>query len=155
MIIKIVKTVILFLSCLTITACDTGGGGNSGSSDPGPYQLTFSLDDSFQAPHGNQPIRIALVRLSDGFVLEVADGTVSASIYPAFTFAPTTMMERGISYAVHYWIDSNIGGGTPGICDPTNFDHQWSVEFFRPTNDVDFIAWYQPGLTEYVCDTFF
>lgn len=154
MIVNIAKTVIFYLFCLIVAACDTGGG-SSGSSDPGPYQLTFSLDDSFQAPHGNQPIRIALVRLSDGFVLEMTDGTVSATSDPAFTFAPGIMMERGISYAVHYWIDSNIGGGTLGICDPTNFDHQWSVEFFTPTNDVDFTAWYEPGLTEYVCDTFF
>lgn len=148
------KTILLILSCLAIAACESGGGGSDDSSDPGPYQLVFSLDDSFQAPHGDQPIRIALVRLTDGLPLEEASGTVSAINNPAFTFAPVTMLERGTSYAVHYWIDSNIGGGTLGLCDPTDFDHQWSTEFFMPTNDINFTVGYQPALTEYVCDTF-
>lgn len=148
------RTTVLMLLCIAGVACDTGGGGSTHSSDPGPYQLTFSLDESFQADHGNQPIRIALVRLTDGQVLEEASGTVSAVDDPVFTFAPAATLERGTSYAVHYWIDSNIGGGTPGLCDPTNFDHQWSVEFFTPTNDINFTVGYEPDLTEYVCNTF-
>ena len=150
----ILRTVSLLLTGLAIVACDMGGGSSSQSSDPGPYQLTFSLDESFQAPHGNQPIRIALVRLTDGLVLEEAFGTVSAVNDPTFNFSPATMLERGTSYAVHYWIDSNIGGGTLGLCDPTDFDHQWSTEFFTPTNDINFTVGYEPTLTEYVCDTF-
>jgi len=150
----IFKTIILFLACLAFTACESGGSGRSSSNDPGPYQLTFSLDESFQTPHGNQPIRIALVRLTDGLVLEEDSGTVSAVDDPTFIFAPTAMMERGTSYAVHYWIDSNIGGGTLGLCDPTVYDHQWSVEFFTPTNDINFTVGYEPALTEYVCDSF-
>lgn len=148
------KTITLTILCMFIVACDTGGGGNSYSSDPGPYQLTFSLDESFQVPHGNQPIRIALVRLTDGLVLDEESGTVSATNDPAFIFAPAAQLERGTSYAVHYWIDSNIGGGTLGLCDPTGFDHQWSTEFFTPTNDINFTVGYEPALTEYVCDTF-
>ena len=150
----ILRTITLSLAGLVIVACDIGGDGSTHSSDPGPYQLTFSLDESFQVPHGNQPIRIALVRLTDGLVLEEESGTVSATSDPAFTFTPAAMMERGKSYAVHYWIDSNIGGGTLGLCDPTSFDHQWSTEFFTPTNDINFIVGYEPTLTEYVCDTF-
>jgi len=150
----ILKILFLMLTCLTLFACDTGGGSNSHSSDPGPYQIVFSLDDSFQIPHGNQPIRIALVRLTDGLVLEEAFGTVSAIADPTYTFSPTATMERGTSYAVHYWIDSNIGGGTLGLCDPTDYDHQWSTEFFMPTNDINFAVGYEPALTEYVCDTF-
>ena len=142
----------LVLACLAVTAC--GGGVGDTVTSPGPYQLTFSLDTSFQVPHGNQPIRIALVRLTDGFVVEEGSGIVSATEDPSFSFTPHAMMERGTPYAVRYWIDSNIGGGTLGICDPTTIDHQWSVEFFTPTNDVNFNAWYQPELTEYVCNTF-
>ena len=148
------RIVLVVLACLPVVACDTGGGGTTTSFDPGPYQLTFSLDASFQAPHGGEPIRIALVRLTDGLVLEEDFGTVSATTDPTFTFAPATMLMRGTGYAVHYWIDSNIGGGTLGLCDPTNFDHQWSTEFFTPTNDINFTVEYQPALTEYVCDTF-
>ena len=148
------KTFLLLLICAVIAACDFDGDGNSASSDPGPYQLIFSLDESFQSPHGNQPIRIALVRLTDGQVLEEDSGTVSAINDPAFVFAPSTMLVRGTSYAVHYWIDSNIGGGTLGLCDSTSYDHQWSVEFFSPTNNINFTVWHQPWLTEYVCDSF-
>jgi len=152
----ILKTGIFILLSIAISACDFGGdgGGNSKSNDPGPYQMIFSLDDSFQTPHGNQPIRIALVQLSDGLVVEEASGTVSATNSPAFTFAPAAAMQRGSSYAVHYWIDSNIGGGTLGLCDPTSYDHQWSSEFFNLINDIDFLVGYEPALMEYVCDTF-
>lgn len=145
---------IFLLLCMVISACDSGGSGFNTSPDPGPYQLTYSLDDSFQAPHGNQPIRIALVRLTDGLVLEEDFGTVSATNNPSFVFAPATLLQRGTSYAVHYWIDSNIGGGTLGLCDPTSFDHQWSTEFFSPTNDINFLAGYEPALVEYVCGSF-
>jgi len=148
------KTVFLLLICLVISACDFGDSGSNATSDPGPYQLIFSLDDSFQAPHGNQPVRIALVRLTDGMVLEEDFGTISATNDPVFTFAPATMLMRGTSYAVHYWIDSNIGGGTLGLCDPTSFDHQWSTEFFTPTNDINFSVGYEPTLMEYVCGSF-
>ncbi|WP_455375231.1 hypothetical protein [Kaarinaea lacus] len=148
------KKIPLLLLCLAIAACDWGSGGGDSYTDPGPYQLTFSLDYSFQMPHGNQPIRIALVRLTDGMLMEEASGTVSATNNPSFTFMPLAMMERGTGYAVHYWIDSNIGGGTLGVCDPTTNDHQWSTEFYLPTNDINFTVSYQPALMEYVCDTF-
>lgn len=146
------KNIFLLMTCLAVAACSEDGG--DAVADPGPYELRFSLDESFQAPHGDQPISIALVRLTDGIVLAEDSGIVSATQDPSFTFAPQEMMERGTAYAVHYWIDSNIGGGTLGICDPTTFDHQWSVEFFSPTNDVNFTVSYQPALTEYVCNTF-
>jgi len=149
-----IRTRYLLLICLIISACDFGDNGSNVSSDPGPYQLIFSLDESFQIPHGNQPIRIALVRLTDGLVLEEEFGTVSAINDPVFTFAPSTMLVRGTGYAVRYWIDSNIGGGTLGICDPTSFDHQWSTEFFSPTNDINFSVGYELSLMEYVCGTF-
>ena len=150
----ILRTIPLFLACLAIIACNNGGNGSTPSTDPGPYQLTFSLDESFQTPHGNQPIRIALVRLTDGLVLDADSGTLSAIDDPTFSFTPAAMMDRGTSYAVHYWIDSNIGGGTLGLCDPTSYDHQWSVEFFSVTNDINFTVGYEPALTEYVCNTF-
>jgi hypothetical protein len=144
----------LVLACLAVAACGGGGGGGDTVPNPGPYQLTFSLDASFQVPHGNQPIRIAVVRLPDGFLVAEGSGTVSATQNPSFSFAPGAVFERGTAYAVHYWIDSNIGGGAPGVCDPIKIDHQWSVEFFSPTNDVDLAVGYEPALTEDVCNTF-
>lgn len=137
----------------TLLSCGGGGSYYSGY-DPGPYNLTFSLDASFQNTHGGDSIRIALVRLSDNLVMAEHMGTVSATMNPSFTFSVSNIMERGISYAVHYWIDSNIGGGTLGTCDATQFDHQWSTEFFYVTNDINFTAGYQPFLVENVCATF-
>jgi len=141
-------------ACLVVAACGGGGGGDDTAADSGPYELTFSLDASFQMPHGGQPIRIAVVRRSDDVVVAEASGTVSATQNPSFSFVSGAVMERRVGYAAHYWIDSNIGGGTPGVCDPKAIDHQWSVEFFAPTNDVDFTTSYEPALTEDVCSTF-
>ena len=87
------KYIPLLMMCLAIAACDWGGDGGGNDTDPGPYQLTYSLDDSFQVPHGNQPIRIALVRLTDGVAIEEASGTVSATTNPSFTFMPLATME--------------------------------------------------------------
>ena len=147
------KYLYLILACLTVTACGEDDGGDT-VTDPGPYQLVFSLDASFQVPHGDQPIRIALVRLSDGTVIAEDSGIVSATDDPSFSFSPGDLMERGTSYAVHYWIDSNIGGGTLGVCDIATIDHQWSTEFFSVTNDKNFTTAYDPNLVEYVCNTF-
>jgi len=118
----------------------------------GPFQLRFSLDSSFQTLHGGQPIQIAVVR--GGVVVAQTSGTVSATQNPSFSFAAGAVLERGITYEVHYWIDSNIGGGTPGVCDPKAIDHQWSTEFVWPTNDVDFPVSYQLWLVEDICHTF-
>lgn len=144
----------LVLATLAIAACGGGGGGDTTTPLPGPYQLTFSLDASFQADHGNQSISIAVVRSSDMVVVAGDIGTVSATQNPSFSFDAGPVLERGTAYEVHYWIDSNIGGGTIGVCDPIAIDHQWSVELLSPTNDVDFTVSYQPTLTEDVCSTF-
>ena len=121
---------------------------------PGPHMLTFQLDASFQGAHGGQNIAIALVRASDGSVVAQAAGTVSATQDPAFSFTPGALLQDGVTYEVHYWIDSNFGGGTAGVCDPKANDHQWSVEFLSVSNDVTWTASHEPALTEDVCATF-
>jgi len=145
----------IVIPCLLIFSC--GGGGGGGDTDtnlPGPFTLTFLLDATFQVPHGDQSISIAVVRLSDGMVVAEGSGIVSATQNPSYSYAAGAVMDRGTAYAVHYWIDSNIGGGAIGVCDPIAIDHQWSVEFLLPTNDVDFTVSYEPALTEDVCGTF-
>ncbi len=122
--------------------------------DTGPYDLTFNLDASFQGPHGGQDIAIALVRASDGSVVSQATGTVSATQDPSFSFTVTAMLQDGVAYDVHYWIDSNFGGGTAGVCDPKDIDHQWSFEILSASNDVTWTAAHTPALTEDVCVTF-
>jgi len=143
----------LMLVLLAGAACDDDDDDIINNIIPvGPYQLTFSLDASFQAPHGGQPIEIAVVR--SGVVVAQASGMVSATQNPSFSFAAGAVLEQGITHEVHYWIDSNIGGGTPGVCDPRAIDHQWSTEFVFPVNNVNFTVSYQPALTEDVCNTF-
>jgi hypothetical protein len=112
------------------------------------------MDASFQVPHGDNTIHIAVVRSSDNVVVDGGFGTVSATQNPSFSFVSGAVMERGIDYEVHYWIDSNIGGGTPGVCDPKAIDHQWSVEFPSVTNDKVLTVSHEPLLTEDVCSTF-
>ena len=60
----------IVIPCLLIFSC--GGGGGGGDTDtnlPGPFTLTFLLDATFQVPHGDQSISIAVVRLLDGMVV--------------------------------------------------------------------------------------
>lgn len=133
-------------------ACSSSSSGPTSPS--GPFVLTFSLDASFQDPHGGQPISIAVIRTVDGFVVANGNATVSATENPSYSFGPVPGLERGMDYEVHYWIDSNIRGGTLGVCDPKAIDHQWSVEFLSVAGDIDWIASHNDALTEDVCGTF-
>lgn len=142
--------VVLLLACLP--ACDDDDGDIFDAA--GPYTLTFSLDATFQASHGGDPISWALVLSSNGFAADFGEGTVSDTADPAFSFSTAAVMQREVDYEVHYWIDSNIGGGTLGVCDATTIDHQWSTELLSVTNDIDFTVSYSPGLVENVCSSF-
>jgi hypothetical protein len=138
-----------------VLAFSAGSACKDDTTDPaGPFRLTFNLDASFQGAHGGQSIAIAIVRTSDGSVVAQANGAVSATQDPSFTWSTGPVMQAGMDYEVHYWIDSNIGGGTLGICDPIAIDHQWSTELLSVSNDVTFTTAYQPALTEDVCSTF-
>jgi hypothetical protein len=138
---------------LLLAACGSGGDGTAPAA-AGPFKLTFSLNGSFHAPHGDDPISMALVRVSDAVVIANTSGTVSATQNPSFSFVTGAVMERGAAYAVHYWIDSNILGGTLGACDAKAIDHQWSTEFPSVSSDKNLTVFYQPALVEDVCSTF-
>jgi hypothetical protein len=138
---------VLVLGFFVGTACNDEG-------PAGPFRLTFNLDASFQGAHGGQPIAIALVRTSDGSVVVQANGAVSATQDPSFTWSTGAVMQAGNDFEVHYWIDSNFGGGTAGVCDPKANDHQWSVELLSVSNDVTWTASHEPALTEDVCSSF-
>ena len=139
---------------LAVTVGCNGGSSSPTSPPSGPFWLTFSLDATFQGPHGSQPIAIAIVRASDGSVVAQANGAVSATQDPSFTWNTGPVMQAGIDYDVHYWIDSNLGGGTLGVCDPKAIDHQWSVEFRSVSNDITWVTSHNDALTEDVCGTF-
>jgi len=142
----------LFLLVLFLLPAACGSSTSySSNNSPGPYKVTISLDGSFNSPpHGGQQIIIAVVRVTDGEKVAVESGTVSATLDPSFTFVSGNVMERGIGYEVHYWIDSN-GNGT---CDSPTTDYQRSIEILVATNDVNFPQSYDPRITEAVCSTF-
>jgi hypothetical protein len=114
--------------------------------------LTFSGDASFQGAHGDQPIHVAVV--TGGEVVAEESGTVSASDDPSFSFTFPGVLEEGQSYEVHYWIDSNFGGGSEGTCDPKEQDHQWNVSLGTVEGDVSHTEQHRPGETGDVCETF-
>ena len=121
---------------------------------PVGFQLTFSLDASFGPPHGGDPISWSLVQSSNGFAADFGSGVVSSTADPAFSFTTADVMRRGVDYEVHYWIDSNIGGGTQGVCDAETIDHQWSTELLSVNNDVNLTVPHNPALVENVCSSF-
>ncbi len=120
----------------------------------GPFQLTFQLDDTYQTPHGGQSIRFAVVRSSDGMVVARGSGTVSATADPAFSVTTQAVLESGVDYRLHYWIDSNFGGGTDGVCDPIVNDHQWNRAVPTPMGDVTITETHEPQEVQNVCPTF-
>jgi hypothetical protein len=143
---------VLVLALFVGSGC--GDSDDDGTGPGGPFRLTFQLDASFQGAHGGQSIAIALVRSSGSSVVFQANGAVSATQDPSFIWETGPVMEAGTDYEVHYWIDSNFGGGTSGACDPKAIDHQWSQEFLSVSNDITWITSHEPGLTEDVCGTF-
>ena len=50
------------------------------------YQLIFAIDASFQGPHPDHDIAVAVVRTSDGAVVAQQTGSVSGTADPAFSF---------------------------------------------------------------------
>ena len=118
------------------------------------YQLIFAIDASFQGPHPDHDIAVAVVRTSDGAVLDEQLGTVSGTADPAFTFTWLDILEEDEAYQIHYWIDSNFGGGTVGVCDPPANDHQWNVGIASVASDVTLTEVHNAANTVAVCSTF-
>lgn len=128
------------------------GCGEEGETAPaGPYTLTFAGDASFHDPHGGQTISVTLVGVSSGED-ETQTGTVSDGD-PAFRFRFPDALVEGQVYRVHYWIDSNFGGGTEGVCDAKGTDHQWAENVGTASRDVDLTVSHDPAATENVCET--
>ncbi len=120
----------------------------------GPFQLTFQGDASFQGPHPGHTIYVAVVRAADGAVVASQTGTVSATADPAFSFSFPGLVVVGVAYQVHYWIDSNFGGGTAGVCDAPSIDHQWSVAVATVQADVSITELHNAATVTDVCATF-
>lgn len=140
---------VLVAALVALAACDDDG------TDPmlPPFTLEFAGDDSFQGAHGGQTVRAAVVTAS-GEVVATAEDQVSATAVPSFEVVFADVLEAGTSYGLHYWIDSNFGGGAVNGCDPRSVDHQWNVAVGTVTDDVRIDESHRPTETEDVCSTF-
>ena len=119
--------------------------------------LTFTGDASFHGPHGGQPIHVAVVDSTTHKVVAEKSGTVSKTAEPSFSFTFPGVLQAGKNYEVDYWIDSNFGGGTLGVCDAKQHDHQWRVKLGKVTGDVFdkvVVVTHQPAKTTSVCSVF-
>jgi len=108
-------------------------------------------DASFHTPHGDESISVAVLTFT-GVLVALEQGLVSASADPAFSFTFSSLLVNGI-YEVHYWIDSNVGGGVLGVCNIPEIDHQWSVPF-ATAEDVTITEVHDDSDNDLVCSTF-
>ena len=153
--------ILLLLVCLLTLHCDDGD--TIIDSGSGPFSLRFSLAGDFQQ-YGGQTVSWALLRSDNGEKLVTGAGTISATANPPYTVDTGDVMSFGVPHQMQFWIDSNIGGGTPGECDPVvrdedgeiieSFDMQWISPFGGVTDDLVFIAIHNPDQVQNVCGTF-
>lgn len=119
------------------------GSDNNNNGNPG--QITLSAAAPF-GPHATQTIRAALVRVSDGAVLDIQKAVVAASGTAfSFTFAP--VVDLNAAYKVRYWVDLNSNDQ----CDAPPTDHQWEVDV--PTGQSAVTVTHNATFTD-VCTTF-
>lgn len=120
----------------------------------GPFDLTFSGDATFQNAHGGQTLRVAVISGETGLVVAEDETTVASSGAASFTFTFLNVLDEDATYQIHYWIDSNFGGGNADVCDGTDADHQWALQLSSVTSDVAIEDTHRPGETADVCTTF-
>ncbi len=118
------------------------------------HDVTFAGDATFNLPHGNQAIQVALYDVAAGEVVATDSGSVSPDETPAFSFTFSGALEEGKLYDLHYWIDSNFGGGNEDRCDPVNIDHQWRLALTDITEPVSFEVSHDPAEQAPVCTSF-
>ncbi|TFH85055.1 hypothetical protein EQG41_19120 [Billgrantia azerbaijanica] len=118
------------------------------------YDLSFTGDGTFNTPHGNQAIQVAVYDVAAGEVVATQSGTVAQLEDPAFSFTFEGILEKGKLYDVHYWIDSNFGRGSEGSCDPVNVDHQWRYALTDIKKAVDIRVAHDPTRQAPVCTSF-
>lgn len=116
------------------------------------FDLTVTGDSTFQAPDGGQTVTVAVVR--EGTVEEEASDTVSTTADPSFSLTFPGALKDGESYDVDFWIDTNIGGGTPGTCDPPPLDETWRVAVDSVSGPVTLSEQYGPSGNTNICQIF-
>jgi hypothetical protein len=133
-----------------VSTCDPIGGSPLFATSG--LNLTFAGDSTFIASQAGRTVTAALVH--DDTVVAKASTTVSTTPGDAFSFTFPGALTEGESYAVDYWIDSNIDGGSVGVCDPPPVDLTWQVSVAAVTGPVDIAANYDPTAVVDVCSAF-
>lgn len=118
------------------------------------HDLTFAGDGTFNTPHGNQAVEVAVYDVTAGEVVATQSATVAQTEEPSFSVTFEGVLEEGKLYDVHYWIDSNFGGGSEGSCDPVNVDHQWRVALTDIDGPVELEVAHAPADQAPVCTSF-
>ena len=124
---------------VTLGACgDNDNGIDFGAPPPGPYRLTLEGDESFQGPHGGHSINVVVVNGNlGGLAVAEGKGIISFTNDISFDFGFARLLAEGVDHDVYYWIDSNIGGGNVGTCDPPEIDHQWTSAVRNPRANIE------------------
>jgi hypothetical protein len=106
--------------------------------EPGSFNLAVTIPASYPAEHAGQTYAMALVEGVSGLERDTQVGLILASGEAVVTFAD--LVEEGVDYEIHLWIDSNLAGGTVDTCDgpPAYFDHQWLYQAGQYTEDGAF-----------------
>ena len=139
---------------VTLGACDqTDTGIDFGGPPPGPYRLTLEGNSSFRGPHGDETISVVVVSRNLGFVVVQETATISPTENP-FVFTFSRLLAEGVDYDVYYWIDSNVGGGSVGTCDPPENDHQWSEAILNPRAGIFLDVTHDDAVNTEVCSLF-
>jgi hypothetical protein len=140
-------------SLVALGACRPAPGGGGGITPPrGPFELIIVGDVSFRAAHGGHSISVAVLNVV-GEVVAEESGTVSSVSDPTFYFSFQALLDPGVVYTLDYWIDSNVGGGSAGVCDPPANDHQ-TRESFSTQSDRTITLGHDDGNSDEVCSSF-
>jgi hypothetical protein len=151
--------------CLLLVACSSILGDSDSdenvvcdgvTDDSVQFELFIWGDASFQSPHADD---LLLTTMSctggDGFL--GSGGGSSGPLSPptdTISFGFGSTVDSGATYQIYIWIDSNIGGGTVGVCDPPAIDHQWIVTIPTVTEDVNIIFSHDDATVTDVCSAF-
>lgn len=117
---------------LSILSLALVGACNGGGPEEGPFTLSLVIPASYSI-HDGSDFTLAVLD-SEAVVMDEFTGVIGTDTGAEF------LLVTGSGYNLHFWVDSNIGGGTDGACDgsPDFFDHQWSYAIGTLAADRDF-----------------
>jgi hypothetical protein len=81
----------------------------------GEFDLDVTIPASYAAAHSGLGFALALVEGVDGNEIDTVTGSLPSSGSTAALFADAVV--QGVPYELHFWVDSNLGGGTALACD--------------------------------------